>query len=214
MRKIFVVVERAKDGLGESALELLTAARGLGDATVSAVLMGADVADLASEAAQWFDSVYVFEDPSLAYPDGDLQSRVLAPLIDREKPLVTLVPHTNTGLELAPMLSVRAGTPLIADAMALESCAAGDCESGVACVRAVRAMFGGKVQARVSAVPTENGVMISVRSGAFPPPDTAPGPAEPCTRRPCPKGWRHAVSTWKPSHPTRARSTSARRKCW
>ena len=98
MREIFVVVERSKDGFDESALELLTAARGLGEAKVSAVLMGADVADLASEAAQWFDSVYVFDDPALAQPDGDLQSRILAPLIDREKPLVTLVPHTNTGL--------------------------------------------------------------------------------------------------------------------
>jgi electron transfer flavoprotein alpha subunit len=137
--------------------------------------MGADVADLASEAAQWFDSVYVFDDPALAQPDGDLQSRILAPLIDREKPLVTLVPHSNTGLELTPMLSVRAGTPLIADAMAIESCAAGDCEAGVECIRAVRAVFGGKVQARVSAIPAENGVMISVRPGAYTPPDTAPG---------------------------------------
>ena len=175
MREIFVFVERSKDGFDESALELLTAARGLGEATVSAVLMGADVADLASEAARWFDSVYVFDDPALAQPDGDLQSRILAPLIDREKPLVTLVPHTNTGLELTPMLSVRAGTPLIADAMAIESCAAGDCEAGVECIRAVRAVFGGKVQARVSAIPAANGVMISVRPGAYTPPDTAPG---------------------------------------
>ena len=131
MRQIFVLVERSGDGLDESALELLTAARSLGDSTVSAVVMGADAADLASEAARWFDSVYLFDDPALAQPDGDLQSRVLAPLLDREKPFVTLVPHTNTGLELAPMLSVRAGTPLIGDAMAIESCAAGECQAGV-----------------------------------------------------------------------------------
>lgn len=73
MREIFVVIERSRDALDESALELLTAARALGEVTVSGVLMGADVADLASEAAQWFDSVYVFDDPSLAQPDGDLQ---------------------------------------------------------------------------------------------------------------------------------------------
>ena len=174
MRQIFVVVERSGDGLDESALELLTAARGLGDATVSAVLMGSDIADLASEAARWFDGVYVFDDPALAQPDGDFQSRVLAPLLDREKPFVTLVPHTNTGLELAPMLSVRAGTPLIGDAMAIEPCAAGECEAGVECIRAVRAVFGGKVHARVSAIPEENGVMVSVRPGAYAPPAAAP----------------------------------------
>ena len=177
MRQIFVVVERSRDGLDESALELLTAARGLGDAKISAVLMGAEVADLASEAARWFDSVYVFDDPALAQPDGDLQSRVLAPLIDRQKPFATLVPHTNTGLELAPMLSVRAGIPLIADAMAIEWCAADESEAGVECVRAVRAVFGGKVQARVSSIPADNGVMLSVRPGAYTPPDSVPGTA-------------------------------------
>jgi len=175
MREIFVVVERSGDGLEESALELLTAARSLGEVTVSAVLTGAEVADLASEAARWFDDVYVFDDPALSQPDGDFQSRVLAPLIDRRKPFVTLVPHTNTGLELAPMLSVRAGLPLIADAMAIESCTAQDSSAGVACLRAVRAMHGGKVQARVAAIPAENGVMVSVRPGAYAPPDAVPG---------------------------------------
>ena len=219
MREIFVVVERSRDGLDESALELLTAARGLGEATVSAVLMGAEVADLVSEAAQWFDSVYVFEDPALEHPDGDLQARILAPLIDREKPLVTLLPHTNTGLELAPMLAVRAGTPLIADAMDIESCAAGDCEAGVECIRAVRSVFGGKVQARVSAIPAENGVMISVRPGAYTPPDVAPGaggvvhsenvPAGVTPRRQCAVSYTHLTlpticfkcsSRWSPYH--------------
>lgn len=177
MREILVVVERSGEGLDESALELLTAARGLGEATVSAVLMGADMAELTTEAARWFDGVYVFEDPALAHPDADFQSRLLAPLIDRVKPLATLVPHTNTGLELAPMLSVRAGAPLIADAMAIEWCPEGDGEAGVECIRAVRAMFGGKVQGRVSAIPAGNGVMISVRPGAYAPPDAAPGTA-------------------------------------
>ena len=174
MREILVVVERSGDGLDESALELLTAARGLGDVMVSAVLMGSDVADLASAAARWFDGVYVFDNPALAQPDGDFQSRILAPFIDRQKPIVTLVPHTNTGLELAPMLAVRTGTPLVADAMAIEWCAAGDCAAGADGIRAIRAMFGGKVRARVSAIPAENGVTISVRPGAYAPPSSAP----------------------------------------
>jgi electron transfer flavoprotein alpha subunit len=174
MRKILVVVERSKDAIDESAFELLAAARDLGEGAVAAVAMGSGMGDLAGQLARWFESVHVLDDPALAQPDGDFQSRVLASLIDREKPFATLIPHTNTGLELAPMLSVRTGAPLIADAMAIEMCAAGECDAGVECVRAVRAVYGGKVQARVSAVPAENGVLISVRPGAFAAPTAAP----------------------------------------
>jgi electron transfer flavoprotein alpha subunit len=168
MRKIFVVVEHVQGGLDESAFELFTAARGLGDARVAAVLMGEGLADTATELTSWFEDVHVYDDPSLAQPDGDYQARALAPLIDREKPFATLIPHTNTGLELAPLLAARANTPLIADAMSIEADADGQK------VRAVRTILSGKLQARVSASPAENGAMVSVRPGAFAIPETPP----------------------------------------
>ena len=168
MRKILVVVERVKGELDETAFELLTAARDLGDAAVSAVLIGAGVAETAAELTRWFENVHVYDDPSLAQPDGDYQARVLAPLIEREKPFATLIPHTNTGMELAPMLAVRANAPLIADAMSLEASGEGQT------IRAVRTVFSGKVQARVSTKPTDNGTIVSVRPGAFTAPETPP----------------------------------------
>ncbi len=193
MRQTFVVVERVKGKPDEMALELLTAARDLGDTTVSAVLMGDGVADMAIELARWFESLHVYDDPSLAQPDGDYQSRVLAPLIQREKPFATLVPHTNTGMELAPMLAVRVNAPLIADAMSLEV----EGET----MRAVRTMFSGKVQARVSANTSENGAIVSVRPGAFTAPDSPPEAAGTIHAERIPEGVaprRHYVETLTP----------------
>lgn len=166
MPKILVVVERSRGEADDTAFELLAAAKGLGEAAVAAVLMGEDLDASTAELVRWFDEVHVFDDPRLARPDGDFQARILAPLVQREQPLATLVPHTNTGMELAPMLAARLDVPLIADAMAVE--AVGDR------VRAVRTVLAGKVQARVSAAVGPRGVMLSVRPGAFPRPDAPP----------------------------------------
>ena len=93
---------------------------------------------------------------------------MLAPLIEREKPFATLIPHTNTGMELAPMLAVRVDAPLIADATSIEADGEGQ---GIS---AVRTVFSGKVQARMSAKPADNGAIVSVRPGAFTAPETPP----------------------------------------
>jgi electron transfer flavoprotein alpha subunit len=166
MKRIIVVVERVNGELNETAFELLTAARGFEDAAASAALMGESVSDAASELTRWFENVHVYDDPSLAQPDGDYQSRVLKPLIEREKPFAVLIPHTNTGMELAPMLAVRADAPLIADAISIEAVGQE--------IRSVRTVYSGKVQARVSADPTENGAIVSVRPGAFAVPEAPP----------------------------------------
>jgi electron transfer flavoprotein alpha subunit len=170
MRKILVVVERSRGALDETAFELHSAAKELGEPAVAAVLMGEDLAAPKAELVRWFDEVHVFEDPRLAQPDGDFQARLLAPFVQREQPLATLVPHTNTGMELAPMLAARVDAPLIADAVTME--VAGETAGGH--VRALRMVLAGKVQARVSATGGPCGVILSVRPGAFTPLDRPP----------------------------------------
>jgi len=158
MHKVLVVVERVKGEPDETAFELLAAAQGMGDVDVSAVLMGEGISGMAEELTRWFENVHVYDHPSLAEPDGDYQARVLASLVEGERPFATLIPHTNTGMELAPMLAVRANAPLIADAISIEA-------EGQE-IRAVRTMFSGKVQARVAAS-ADNGAIVSLRPGAF-----------------------------------------------
>jgi electron transfer flavoprotein alpha subunit len=162
MKKVLVITERAGGALDESAWELLTLARTLaGDGgRVAAAVLGKDVGGIASELAGGFDEVFAFDDERLADPDGEGDALALAPLLEREKFDLTLLGHTNRGIDLAPGLSVRAGMPLLADCFALEW--KDDALEGT------RTVYGGKVHARVKATASANGSMATVRGGAFP----------------------------------------------
>lgn len=165
MRTFLVAVELAGGSIDDSAWELAAAARALGASDAgayraAAVLIGSEVGTQAAELARQFDDVYLFDHPMFEQPDGEAAAAVLAPLIQREKPLVTLVPHTNTGMDLAPSLSVKAGTPLIADCLSLAL------KDGR--LSAVRTVYGGKVHARITTVASPSGCyMATVRPGAY-----------------------------------------------
>ena len=160
MKNILVIAERVGGGLDESTWELLTAARALADGgRVAAAVLGKDVGALATELAGGFDAVHVFDDAQLADPDGEADALALAPLIAREGFDVTLLGHTNGGIDLAPGLSVRVGAPLLADCFALQW--EGDT------LAATRTVYGGKVHARVTAVASDRGYMATLRGGAF-----------------------------------------------
>lgn len=161
-RFVLCIVERAGSGLDDTAWELLAAARRLaGDGgRVGAALTGSGVGDLGSELARGYDDVWVFDDERLASWDGEGCARALAPLIAREKPGLILAAHTNLGIDLAPGLSVRVGVPLLPDCLVLEPADGGTYE-------AVRAIYGGKVHARFVCTPSEQGVMATLRAGAF-----------------------------------------------
>lgn len=154
MRRILAVLEAVDD----TAPELAAVGRSLGAATVTAAACGRGVAAGAAALAAWFDEVLCFEDERCAAFDGDLVARVLAPWIERERPWATLLAHTNNGLELAPLLAARCGVPLLADCFAL------DVHDGR--LAGTRALYGGKVHARVVAARCAAGYMATLRPGA------------------------------------------------
>lgn len=151
MRTILILPEANDD----SALELAAAARGLGDVEVVAAVAGHGVEAPFVPAC---DAVHVFDDERLAVPDGDLRARLFAPLIERLAPAAILVAHTNVGLDLAPVLAGRSGATFIADCLALEATDDG--------LRVVRALYGGKVHARMEVAGAP--ILATVRPGAFP----------------------------------------------
>jgi electron transfer flavoprotein alpha subunit len=161
MRRILVIVERARGGVDDSAWELLTAARTLAgaDGRVAAALCGQGVGALAQDLARGFDEVFVFDDPRLATPDGEADGLALRALCGRERFDAILAAHTNVTVDLAPALSVALGVPLLADCIALEW-------RGQQ-LAAVRAVYGGKVHARVVTAPSAQGALATVRGGAF-----------------------------------------------
>lgn len=161
MHNVIVIVERTASGLDDSAWELLAAARSIAGegGRVGAALLGQDVQPIAEALAKGYDDVWVFDDPRLAVPDGEAWAATLAPLLERERPFVTLLAHTNLAIDLAPGLSVRADVPLLPDCLSL------DVEDDhLACMRSIH---GGKIHARVVAAPSERGFMATVRSGAY-----------------------------------------------
>ncbi|MFH0946764.1 MAG: electron transfer flavoprotein subunit alpha/FixB family protein [Planctomycetota bacterium] len=167
MRKVLIVAERSASGLDDSALELVAAARSLGDLRVAAVILGRSVSPQADELARWCDEVFVFDHASLETFDGEFYSRVLVPLCERLRPSVTLVAHSNLGMDLGPALAMRTGMPQVADCLRLEAVDER--------LTAVRAMYGGKVHARVSAPIGASGVLVTMRPGAYSAPEAAPG---------------------------------------
>ncbi len=167
-RNILVLVERAGNGLDDSALELASEARRLsGGGTVAAAITGNGLGDLPSTLTPWFDTVHVFDDPGLGEPDGEATAELLGSLIERDRPWATLIPHTNNSMDLAPVLAVKADCPLIGDCLSLSAT-----EDGLS---AVRTVYGGKVHARVSARATEKGLIATVRPGSCTADAEAPG---------------------------------------
>ncbi len=161
MRRIFVLVDRAGDGIDDSAWELATAARSAGDASVTGVVLGTDVSPLLPQLTAWFDEIVAIENPMLAVPDGDLSAAVLTPLVRREEPSCVLAAHSNHAMDYVPSLAVRLDRPLLVDCLSVDL--AGDA------VTAVRPAFGGKVHARVSASPSSTGTIVTMRPGAVRP---------------------------------------------
>jgi len=160
MAQALAVIDRLRGHLDEGAFELETAAEKLSEgAPVAAVLLGQDLGDDAAALAAAFADVYAFDDASLAVPDAGWDGRILRFLVEREGFDVVLLLHGNLALDLAPPLAARLARPLVTDAMTLEI------QDGR--LHVLRAMYGGKLNARVSA-DLSKGAVVTLRGGAFP----------------------------------------------
>jgi len=158
-RNLLVLVELVGGEPDDSAYELASEARKLaGGGTVAAALIGSGVGEAAQTLTAWFDRIHVYDDPQLAQPDGEAAAELLTTLVERDRPWATLVPHTNNGMDAAPVLAVKTGCPLVADCLSLEAADDG--------LKAVRTVYGGKVHARVSVRDAGQGLMATVRPGS------------------------------------------------
>jgi electron transfer flavoprotein alpha subunit len=179
-RTILVLVERTKGELDDSALELACAARRLAaGGPLHAAVTGNGLGDLPGRLSEWFDRVHVFDDPQLDEADGEATAELLFTLIERERPWATLIPHTNNGMDLAPVLAMKTDCPLIADCLSLTATAEG--------LSAVRAMYGGKVHARVTARASDKGLIATVRPGSCAADAEAPGAGGTVVQEPVPE---------------------------
>ncbi len=163
MKEIFVLVEHRQGKIRDITYEMLGAGEKLAaakSASVVAVLLGHGVKGLAEELAARASKVLVVEDEQLANFNSLVYQTVLLDLCSKYEPLVLLIGHTAFGMDLAPSLSVETNLPLVTDCIDLTL------EENQ--LRAVRSIFGGKVNARLS-VRESKGWIATVRPGTYSP---------------------------------------------
>jgi electron transfer flavoprotein alpha subunit len=126
---------------------------------LTAVLLGKGVKNFADELATRASKVLVVEDENLEHFNSILYQKVLASLISKHQPLVTLMGHTAFGMDLAASLSVEMGFPLVTDCIGLSFDGSR--------LKAIRSIYGGKVNANVS-LRESKGYLATIRPGTFP----------------------------------------------
>jgi electron transfer flavoprotein alpha subunit len=163
MAEIFVLVEHRQGKIRDITYEMLAAGEKLASqqgASATAVLLGHNVKNFAEELAPRASKVVVVEDPQLEHFNSILYQKVLLSLIAKYQPLLTLIGHTAFGMDLAPSLSVEMGFPLVTDCI--------DLSFEENRLKAVRSIYGGKVNANLS-LRESKGYVATVRPGVFSP---------------------------------------------
>jgi electron transfer flavoprotein alpha subunit len=161
MSEIFVLAEHRLGQIRDITYEMLTKAREVAEkanAELIGIVLGKDIKEKAKILSEYAKKVLVVEDVKLENFNSDTYQRVLAQLIKKHKPILTMIGHTSYGIELAPRLAVSLNIPLATDCIDLTL------ESGTLSV--TRQMYGGKVNVKATLQRAE-GYMVTVRPGAF-----------------------------------------------
>ena len=157
---IFVLAEHRRGELQDTTFEMLIKGKSLAEdlnLELVAVLLGSNVEGHAGELSHHADKVLLVEDKRLENFTSETYQRLLCRLIAEKKPKLILLPHTSLGIELAPSLSVQLDLPLVTDCVDIEV------EKGNPV--AIRQMYGGKINARVSF--KEERCIATLRPGSF-----------------------------------------------
>jgi electron transfer flavoprotein alpha subunit len=165
MSEIFVLVEHRQGKIRDITYEMLEAGEKLASqqrVSSTAVLLGYNIKNFAEELATKTSKVLVVEDSQLENFNSILYQKVFSFLIAKHQPILILIGHTAFGMDLAPSLSVELGFPLVTDCI--------DLSFEQSRLKAVRSIYGGKVNANVS-LRESKGYVATVRPGVF-----SPGP--------------------------------------
>ncbi|MDE5966024.1 MAG: electron transfer flavoprotein subunit alpha/FixB family protein [Lachnospiraceae bacterium] len=121
---VFVFAQQVDNKLSGISFELIGEGKRLAEKLnekVTAVLIGANVAGLADELAEYgADRVIVVDDPELKDYRTEPYAHALASVINEYKPEIMLVGATAIGRDLGPTVSARVATGLTADCTLLE----------------------------------------------------------------------------------------------
>jgi electron transfer flavoprotein alpha subunit len=158
---VILVIAEQRDGvLNRASLETIAAAQALaGGEPIAAAVLGADVGKAAETlAGSGVAEVFAVQHSLLAPYTPDATTAAVIALIDAVRPAVVLLPHTYQTRDFAPVVSLRAGLPLITDVVAVR----GPATDAVY----TRPMFQGKLAAEVKAEGAGPAI-VTIQIGAF-----------------------------------------------
>jgi electron transfer flavoprotein alpha subunit len=123
---ILVVVEYANGKVSKSTWEMITAARDLAqqtgaDASVTALVLGSNIAPIAAEIARAADQVLVADLPALAQYDPELWSAAVAQIATEGEARAVLIGGSRSGREYSPRVAVKLDAPLLEDVISLSA---------------------------------------------------------------------------------------------
>ncbi|HEX9641808.1 MAG TPA: electron transfer flavoprotein subunit alpha/FixB family protein [Candidatus Krumholzibacteria bacterium] len=146
-------------GMVKEALSCATTLRSAVGGDIHAVVLGADVAALATElAAAGADKVWTIQDPKLAQYTPEAYIAALQSLVDQLQPKLVLTGHSYQGIDFFPRLAASLDAALFPDVTAIESD-----DRGLVFTRKV---INGKLDARCR--PTGHTLSLaSLQQGAF-----------------------------------------------
>ncbi|MBV9301546.1 MAG: electron transfer flavoprotein subunit alpha/FixB family protein [Acidobacteriaceae bacterium] len=171
---VLVVLEQRSGNWNRMSFEALTAGQRIGEALgipVEGVVIGADIAELAKEAASYgFSKLFAATHPLLAQYTPEAYTAALEQLIKAQNGKAIVFPHTYQVRDYAPKLAARFGQSLICDVV--------DLKPDGAQLMYVRQLFQGKLNADVRA--SSDPQFVSIQAGAFraAEPGTATAPIE------------------------------------
>jgi electron transfer flavoprotein alpha subunit len=160
--KIFVYVIHRQGTADDTALELLAAAKKIDPkSSVTALVAGSDkeLEKVVKQIAPSFNEVWKIDHESLSYIIAETLRPMLARIIPKGS--ILLIPHEHFGMDLSPGLSIKLEAAFIPDVVAFE-----DIKENK--ITAIREEFSGQVSTHVMC-DISQGVVLSVRSGAFKP---------------------------------------------
>lgn len=169
MSDIWIWVEQNAGEAAPVSLEALGVGRSMANELgvgCSALVFGPGARDVAHKAIQFgADKVYVCEDETLSVYRAEPFASLVSKLAADEKPAAILAGATSSGRDILALAAVDLGAGLIPDCTALELV------DGK--IKATRPVYAGKLIAGIFA--EGDTVLISVRSRAFPSPETDAG---------------------------------------
>lgn len=154
---ILLVVEHSSGKVSKSTYELVTCARQIGrEGPVTALVLGHNVAAVASEIARAVDQVLVADHADLLQYDSELWATAVAQISREGEASTILIGASRSGRDYSPRVAVKLDAPLLEDVINIKA-------DGSALV-AEHYTYLARVTEKLAA---EGTVVVTVKPGAF-----------------------------------------------